>query len=93
MSDGTIFAHQAHKNDFLVSMTKKNYYLCHPKRNAEILCKASAEDLFYAGPQPKLAVYEINAEVAQLVEHQLPKLRVAGSIPVFRSRNQAVTEM
>ena len=25
------------------------------------------------------------AEVAQLVEHQLPKLRVAGSNPVFRS--------
>ena len=25
------------------------------------------------------------AEIAQLVEHQLPKLRVAGSIPVFRS--------
>ena len=34
----------------------------------------------------------INAEVAQLVEHQLPKLRVAGSSPVFRSfENQAVT--
>ena len=27
-----------------------------------------------------------NAEVAQSVEHQLPKLRVAGSNPVFRSR-------
>ena len=26
-----------------------------------------------------------SAEVAQLVEHQLPKLRVAGSSPVFRS--------
>ena len=26
------------------------------------------------------------AEVAQLVEHQLPKLRVAGSNPVFRSK-------
>ena len=26
------------------------------------------------------------AEVAQLVEHQLPKLRVAGSSPVFRSK-------
>ena len=31
------------------------------------------------------------AEVAQLVEHQLPKLRVAGSSPVFRSdENQVV---
>ena len=26
------------------------------------------------------------AEIAQLVEHQLPKLRVAGSNPVFRSK-------
>jgi hypothetical protein len=26
-----------------------------------------------------------NADVAQLVEHQLPKLRVAGSNPVVRS--------
>ena len=25
------------------------------------------------------------AEIAQLVEHQLPKLRAAGSNPVFRS--------
>ena len=32
-----------------------------------------------------------SAEVAQLVEHQLPKLRVAGSNPVFRSyENQVV---
>ena len=32
-----------------------------------------------------------SAEVAQLVEHQLPKLRVAGSSPVFRSyENQVV---
>ena len=29
------------------------------------------------------------AEVAQLVEHQLPKLRVAGSSPVFRSKGEA----
>ena len=28
-----------------------------------------------------------NANVAQLVEHQLPKLRVAGSNPVIRSRD------
>ena len=27
-----------------------------------------------------------NAVVAQLVEHQLPKLRVAGSSPVYRSK-------
>ena len=29
----------------------------------------------------------VNAEIAQSVEHQLPKLRAAGSNPVFRSRN------
>ena len=29
-----------------------------------------------------------NAEIAQLVEHQLPKLRAAGSSPVFRSKLQ-----
>ena len=28
-----------------------------------------------------------NADIAQLVEHQLPKLRVAGPNPVVRSRN------
>ena len=28
-----------------------------------------------------------NAVVAQLVEHQLPKLRVAGSNPVYRSQS------
>jgi hypothetical protein len=30
------------------------------------------------------------ADVAQLVEHQLPKLRVAGSIPVVRSEKSPV---
>ncbi len=30
------------------------------------------------------------AKVAQLVEHELPKLGVAGSSPVFRSREGAV---
>ncbi len=32
------------------------------------------------------------AEVAQSVEHQLPKLRVAGSNPVFRSDRQLIAE-
>ena len=35
---------------------------------------------------------QLNAEIAQLVEHQLPKLRVAGSIPVFRSSKVAASE-
>ena len=37
---------------------------------------------------------EMNAAVAQLVEHQLPKLRVTGSSPACRSapsENQAAT--
>ncbi len=33
---------------------------------------------------PKLRVM-IKAVVAQLVEHQLPKLRVVGSSPIYRS--------
>jgi NAD-dependent oxidoreductase involved in siderophore biosynthesis len=33
---------------------------------------------------PTFAMVDPNADVAQLVEHQLPKLRVAGSIPVVR---------
>ena len=33
-----------------------------------------------------------NAKVAQLVEHNLPKVRVAGSSPVFRSLPQAVSD-
>ena len=32
-----------------------------------------------------LRTRKYNAVVAQLVEHQLPKLRVAGSSPVYRS--------
>ena len=33
--------------------------------------------------------FEENAEVAQLVEHNLAKVRVAGPSPVFRSKNEA----
>ena len=32
----------------------------------------------------------VNAEVAQLVEHNLAKVRVAGSSPVFRSRAKEI---
>ena len=32
------------------------------------------------------------AEVAQLVEHNLAKVRVAGSSPVFRSKQRAVRD-
>ena len=33
------------------------------------------------------------AEIAQLVEHQLPKLRAAGSNPVFRSKGDRMTQV
>ena len=36
-----------------------------------------------------LRTRKYNAVVAQLVEHQLPKLRVAGSSPVYRSTKVA----
>ena len=35
---------------------------------------------------------EANAAVAQLVEHQLPKLRVAGSSPVCRSWKKRISD-
>ncbi len=35
----------------------------------------------------------LNANVAQLVEHQLPKLRVAGSNPVIRSKRKDATNV
>ena len=35
------------------------------------------------------AIPNFQAEIAQLVEHQLPKLRAAGSNPVFRSTEAA----
>ena len=38
--------------------------------------------------QPKMP----NAELAQLVEHWLPKPRVAGSSPVFRSSFSKMTD-
>ena len=36
-------------------------------------------------PQSEMKALVKNAEVAQLVEHNLAKVRVAGSNPVFRS--------
>jgi hypothetical protein len=30
-------------------------------------------------------IFDYQAEIAQLVEHQFPKLKAAGSNPVFRS--------
>ena len=58
-------------------------------KNAENLCKASAENLFYAEPPPNLAQNLKNfAEIAQLVEHDLAKVGVASSSLVFRSRER-----
>ena len=38
-------------------------------------------------PRPWLVSCRSHADVAQLVEHHLAKVRVAGSNPVVRSRN------
>ena len=37
---------------------------------------------------PRLVTLPLNADVAQLVEHWLPKPRVAGSSPVVRSNRK-----
>ena len=42
--------------------------------------------LIFALPQIKRSSSSFNAEVAHLVEHDLAKVGVAGSSPVFRSR-------
>jgi hypothetical protein len=53
---------------------------------------ALREELFPLGEGALSAASGLNwtrfADVAQLVEHQLPKLRVAGSIPVVRSEER-----
>jgi hypothetical protein len=46
-------------------------------------------NLAYLIKEAIFAPLKLTAEVAQLVEHQLPKLRVAGSNPVFRSKKAA----
>ena len=53
---------------------------------AEFSCKPNAESLLYAEAPPKIATFPSEkAEIAQLVEHDLAKVGVAGSSPVFRS--------
>ena len=52
---------------------------------AENLCKARAENSSMPGRCQIYRKIEDFAEIAQLVEHQLPKLRVASSNLVFRS--------
>ncbi len=38
-------------------------------------------------------MYDWNAKIAQLVEHDLAKVGVAGSSPVFRSKDARVVEL
>ena len=58
------------------------------KDEAEFLRKSSEKKVFFSETQPRNPTKsEILAEVAQLVEHQPSKLRVASSNLVFRSRN------
>ena len=44
---------------------------------------------FFANPKNKSIFALANAKIAQLVEHNLAKVRVAGSSPVFRSNGFA----
>ena len=54
--------------------------------DAEFSCKPSEESSLFSEAQPRNPQKsQIFAEVAQLVEHQPSKLRVAGSNLVFRS--------
>ena len=60
--------------------------------NAEFSCKPNAESLLYAEAPPKIATFPPEkAEIAQLVEHDLAKVGVAGSSPVFRSHRKKET--
>ena len=54
-------------------------------RQSGIFEQARAESLLYAECRRKCQVFEENAEIAQLVEHNLAKVGVAGPSPVFRS--------
>ena len=56
---------------------------------AEISCKPNAEEFILLLRRSRNSrVFYKHAELAQLVEHWLPKPRVAGSSPVFRSENE-----
>jgi len=48
-------------------------------KNGKFTERFAAHRYFYTSKQ---------AEVAQLVEHQLPKLRAVGSNPIFRSKKK-----
>ena len=59
----------------------------HGKRKelAEFMCKSSAETCFMPRRSHESRLFEEEAEIAQLVEHNLAKVGVAGPSPVFRS--------
>ena len=57
-----------------------------------ILVASEWENLFSRNERSrKTQVYVVNAEIAQLVEHNLAKVRVASSSLVFRSKGQNLT--
>ena len=49
------------------------------------MCKSSAETCFMPRRSHESRLFEEEAEIAQLVEHNLAKVGVAGPSPVFRS--------
>ena len=81
---------------------KKKQYLCTrfrkmtPKmanrkqvkiEKAEVLCESNKSLLLQFDEAKPTAIFQRKiAEIAQLVEHDLAKVGVAGSSPVFRSR-------
>ena len=75
-----------------VCQFRKKHYLCIRNREryaeeAEFSRKPSAEEnrFSYAEAPPKNRLFAEKAEIAQLVEHNLAKVGVAGPSPVFRS--------
>ena len=52
-----------------------------------IFVQVRAESLLYAERSRKCRLFEEQAEIAQLVEHNLAKVGVAGPSPVFRSKH------
>ena len=59
-------------------MKKKNFF--------KKICTKTKNILHLQPLLKKQAFFEITAEIAQLVEHDLAKVGVAGSSPVFRSQ-------
>ena len=54
-------------------------------------CKSAGSA--FGGSNPSAPTGFVNAKIAQLVEHDLAKVGVAGSSPVFRSSSNAANDL